>query len=365
MTITRYSMFATILWSSLFCIICFFCRRSLFFIQYLGIRSLVILFACCLFRLLFPVELATVIVINSPSILNPIHDFFYAPIQGDLTTMSICIYIWIIVAFVLLLRFAIVYCQYAKNLSKMRYIATEQVYTIAKEVIGDTSKIKITLSHMVSVPMVSGFHNATIVLPDITYSDQELHLIIEHEYAHFKNGDAYIRMLITVFCAIFWWNPVVYLLKYDLDNILEIKCDRSVIKSKKKAEIITYGEILLQFATVGIHNGAPFVTSEFSSDKAIKQRFNLLFQPSISIKRQRILIFFVTSFLILAWLCSYLFSFQSQYNTPQNIESAEAVSISEKANADGTYTIAFEDGSFFYVSEETKQRMLTQKVIHK
>ena len=365
MTITRYSILATILWSSLFCIICFLGRRSIFFIQHFGIRGLLILFASCLFRLLFPIELAVVKVINIPTILNPINDFFFTPQKDGIIIIHICVLIWVAISIVLLLRFVILYLVFFRKFSTMKCSTTEQVERVAKEVVSpkDSDKITIIISHIVSVPMVCGFQKAMIILPAMGYSHQELHFIINHEYTHWKNRDAYVRLLVALFCAIFWWNPFVYLLKFDMDNILEMKCDRGVIAGKEKAEVISYGETLLKFATGFDANKAPFVTSEFANDKAIKQRFHLLFQMPISHNRQNILAVFVSVILFGALFISYLFSFQSQYVPKESMMPNETMTFAE--NPDGTYIATFKDGNTFVVSEITKEDMEADLALHK
>ncbi len=64
-------------------------------------------------------------------------------------------------------------------------------------------------------------------------AEQELHraelrYVLLHEYTHFLNHDTVVKLLVTLFCIIFWWNPVVYLLQKDLEQNLEIKCDLSL-----------------------------------------------------------------------------------------------------------------------------------------
>ena len=258
------------------------------------------------------------------------------------------------------------YSAYAKELSKIEPISSGQVECITKKVIpeNDRRKITITQSRYVAVPFVSGLRKATIVLPAIAYTDEELRFIIEHEYIHFRNKDAYIRLLVAVFCAVFWWNPIVHLLKFDLDNTLEMKCDRRVIQGRNKADILSYGQVLLKFASTDISKKASFITSEFSSDKAIKQRFQLIYQSKRGERYQRIIGVGAGCFLISTLLLSYAFSFQSQYAPKNNTQGADGISISQIANTDGTFTVTFQDGTQFYVTEETRQRMTQQKVVH-
>ena len=116
MSITVYSVFTTIVWSSLFCIISFFCRR--FFIGYFSVGALVAMFACCIFRLLFAVEFTGVRVINLPNVLNPIHDFFYATVLDPYSVLHIFMFIWIAVTMVILCRYMVFTLHMPRNYRK-------------------------------------------------------------------------------------------------------------------------------------------------------------------------------------------------------------------------------------------------------
>ena len=79
-----------------------------------------------------------------------------------------------------------------------------------------------------------------ILLPRIDYSEEELLYILLHEYIHFANRDIFVKLLVSLFCMIFWWDPVAHLLKQDLEQTLEIKCDLSVAKCLNMEERACY-----------------------------------------------------------------------------------------------------------------------------
>lgn len=99
---------------------------------------------------------------------------------------------------------------------------------------------KITVQGYTALNIESAFGmgvlHKRIILPDRDYTETELRYVLLHEYTHFLNHDTVVKLLVTLFCMIFWWNPVVYLLQKDLEQTLEIKCDLSVARTLDEQE---------------------------------------------------------------------------------------------------------------------------------
>lgn len=49
-----------------------------------------------------------------------------------------------------------------------------------------------------------------------------------------------IKILIYLYWCIFWWNPAIYLLKKDLSQIIEIKCDLDVVEKMSNDQKVAY-----------------------------------------------------------------------------------------------------------------------------
>ena len=80
------------------------------------------------------------------------------------------------------------------------------------------------------VPYVVGFIRPVIFIPAKGISDHQLKLILMHEWQHFKNRDQWKKTAIKILTCLFWWNPFVYLLRFEVEQILELNCDRKVLK---------------------------------------------------------------------------------------------------------------------------------------
>jgi hypothetical protein len=63
------------------------------------------------------------------------------------------------------------------------------------------------------------------------HSESDLSEIIAHEHTHARQGHSYDVMLIELFCAIFWINPLAWILRKFLKQNLEFLTDETVLLS--------------------------------------------------------------------------------------------------------------------------------------
>ncbi|WP_322176532.1 M56 family metallopeptidase [Acutalibacter caecimuris] len=78
------------------------------------------------------------------------------------------------------------------------------------------------------LPIGTGLIHPQICLSNNEYEPKELYYILKHEYTHFCNRDLQIKFLVHMYCCLFWWNPVVWLLKkgYKSDIGDQMRFDR-------------------------------------------------------------------------------------------------------------------------------------------
>lgn len=104
----------------------------------------------------------------------------------------------------------------------------------------------IRVAEDIKAPYVSGFFTPTIGLPPVHWRKEDLRLILLHEWQHFCNRDQWIKLMFYGFCCVFWWNPVMWLLKRQLDQLLELRCDFKVLEKLPEEERDSYYEMLLR-----------------------------------------------------------------------------------------------------------------------
>ena len=180
-----------------------------------------------------------------------------------------------------------------------------------------------------------------------------------------------VRFLTCVFVCVFWWNPAVYLLNRDVEQMLEIKCDLAVTDGRSKSEKIAYLTAILS----ALRDGGEEKNPAFSAgthllprrmDNALLERFHMITRRE-NAKRaswHRLALLTVSVALLFA---SYLFVIQPKYDPPiEDFYSNGGEVIVSTVDYliecdDGTYIVVFSDGFQEHISDaETIKLILNQ-----
>jgi len=149
-------------------------------------------------------------------------------------------------------------------------------------------------------PALVGFLRQRIILPadfEETFGPDAQALILEHERAHLRRGDAAANALAAAARCVFWFNPFVHWAAHAVRVDQELACDATVVQrfpSQRKA----YGELLVssQLAArpipIGCHWPAP-------RGRLLKERLVMLKAPTTHWRRSAAG-FALTGFLALA-----------------------------------------------------------------
>lgn len=142
-------------------------------------------------------------------------------------------------------------------------------------------KTKIIQSSAVEFPAEWGFFSQTIFINDYNYSEDELRYILLHEIAHFKYGTNRLNLFLNILHMVFWWNPVIYLYKKYVNDIIEIYVDSKVTEGMDEPDKCDYikcifkvSEIIADTKTSNLKYVTPLIESD--SDKLLLKRFNVI-----------------------------------------------------------------------------------------
>ncbi len=159
---------------------------------------------------------------------------------------------------------------------------------------GKGSKIRIIKTPIIDIPIISGLRKPTIYLPNTDLSDIELYHILLHEWTHYIHKDLWTKLLVRILCVIFWWNPFIYLLKYNIDHTFEIKSDLYLTHTMTDKEKFDYLKTILKIAKNLKKNHDPtslssigFITKK--NHHPLKQRFEFVLECSHSKMLKKIL----------------------------------------------------------------------------
>lgn len=126
-------------------------------------------------------------------------------------------------------------------------------------------------------PFCYGFFNPRIIIPS-EYGAEETKLILWHELQHIKSLDFLFRIAAFLIVALHFFNPLAYLLSYEIGKASEFACDEKVLEGCSEKERQKYGVLLLDAAV-----SSPILsyTNSFSGNnaKTMKERITMMKHP--------------------------------------------------------------------------------------
>ena len=325
MHITFFSFIVAVFWSSLFIVMTYCLRKTNCGRHMMGVLPITLLYLFSAFRMFVSIEIIPSVVVESrqiyPAIYRMLRKTCFTGSRFQGTILSFAIAIWLGVAAVLLIRYGINYYAARRCVTTYTESGDEQVRAMNLLIANKTNtyKIPVYISRDVSTSFGMGIFKRAIIMPDRAYQEDELYYILLHEYTHFKNKDIWVKTLVSLFCILFWWNPLVYLLKKDLEQTLEVKCDRAVLKrigvGGKTAYLETLLHALKQMRRTQKMSYAATTFLQPDRDLEIKERFGAIaaYKGDNSIKKGSVLIIVAFSCLMMV---SYVFLPQPVYEAP-------------------------------------------------
>lgn len=112
---------------------------------------------------------------------------------------------------------------------------------------GKYRKLKVFSSERLDGAVLVGFVFPKIILPAARLSPPEREIVLAHEYAHYKRGDIWRKLLSTVVLSLHFFNPFVYLMCAASDRAIEYACDEYVTKGRDINFRKEYSSIILKF----------------------------------------------------------------------------------------------------------------------
>ena len=235
---TVYSFLMGWLWFNAFILLGLIMRKLRYPIMFSVAPLLVVLFLSLL-RMLFTVDLGFSAFVHSEVVyptLVSIAEFEFMPfrIVGiPLTVYNVFIILWVAGAIILLVKL-IRQFNYSRHMVKYVFSGLprcEHAENMLKSMIdSNNDEIRVFKTFSVDVPSAAGTM-PYIILPDVDFSQDELKVILLHEWKHHIDRD-YITLLVAhILCKIFWWNPFIIVLKRNVEFALELKCDYFAMSS--------------------------------------------------------------------------------------------------------------------------------------
>lgn len=132
-------------------------------------------------------------------------------------------------------------------------------------------KIGIIRYSQAASPLIIGFIHPILVIPDETYSQEELYFILKHELVHLKRHDTYYKLLLLVVNALHWFNPIVWFMRKEATVDMELSCDENVIWGMNLESRKAYVGTLLS-ALDRQYAWGTFLTTQFYGGKQVMEK---------------------------------------------------------------------------------------------
>lgn len=360
MKITFFSIAMSIIWGSALMVLFTILRKRSKLIDICSVSGIIVLYIFCAVRMMIPIELPWVKVIPAETLFNAL----YLAIRKEVGVSEVKVYhiltgIWIAGTIVIIIDLVLKYIKYKKQITKLAENG-KRLETSRYDV--NVPSAKIILSGAVDTPLSFGLIDRIILIPDEGYSDEDRALIIRHEYMHLINNDLVVQFLINMLCAIYWWNPFVYLLRIDLEQYFELRCDSNVTQGMSETQIADYLDVLLKVYKKKRKSpnryGIGLLGTHKRRDKDIKERFIMLSKGQH--RRNRTIgkiaaIVIASVFMVI----SYSFIFQSNYDVPEDTYNTE--SDTYEVNQSNSYLIKQQNGSYIWRTSDGFEKEIDEE----
>ena len=94
-------------------------------------------------------------------------------------------------------------------------------------------RCRVRLSGAIAVPVMWGFIRPVILLPTDAkgWEAERLRAVLLHELAHVQRGDWLMQTIARITCAVYWFNPLVWVVARQMRTNLEQACDDHVLNA--------------------------------------------------------------------------------------------------------------------------------------
>jgi len=331
--------------------------------KHVDIRAFVPLYAAVMVRMVMPLDSVRMAVISD----RWVYPALYLPLiekrdwLGGKSVVPILCTIWAAMACALAVRYGIIYLGAVRRLQKDAVPAGGGTLVLFDRIAGkEPLSISVCVTPYIGTPYGIGVFHRRILLPAFPYSEEALSCILRHEYMHFRNHDVLFKQIIILFCMVFWWNPAVWLMKRDVEQLIELRCDAAATKGMSRAEKICYLETIvsvLRGQSAADH--APYAVTQLSARQAasnLEERFRAVMQPDSAKQhtwRDRIV------------LCGFMLLFALSYTVilqPSREPPADTEPDTLDVGVSDSFIIYKKNGEYWFYTPSYKSQRISEEV---
>lgn len=188
---------------------------------------------------------------------------------------------WLVAALLLLLRKITLYQSFARYVKAgHREVAdTDLLDRLAQigEQAGVRRPVELYVNSLVSSPLLIGFLRPCIILPTADLTREDFTYTIWHELIHFRKKDMFYKWLVQITICLHWFNPLVWMMGWEINRACEFSCDEAVLRTLGGEERRAYGDTLLRaMGEGGSFKEFPVSVTLNESAKLLKERLRAI-----------------------------------------------------------------------------------------
>lgn len=364
--LTTYSIISVTVITSVFILFFILFTNKDFVIARLPMWLMVTLTLVMCLRLLFPIEFLflshalssfDVLPKFDAAIKTNVNIFNNSAASQVISVVDLFCFAWLAGAVYFTCSYFYKYFNLCKN---VKYLETsdERILEILNKVKTEYNfnfDVKIIVSSSVDSPSEFGFFRQIVFINDYDYTDEQLFYILSHELTHFYNKSNWIKLFLSIVNSLLWWNPVVYLLREHVDNMLEVYVDSHVIRGNDKFFKENYLLCLLDVYKISFKNhdysqrksnSYVYPMAYTFKEKFLLKRFNL-----VTAKKEINIPMCIATFIILIFyiFVSARYVMQPGYEPPPE----ELTPVTEELTSENAYILKQGDWYVLYYKNQT------------
>lgn len=202
--------------------------------------------------------------------------------------------------------------------------------------VGIKTPLPVVISHHLTSPCLVGlFHPYIAITPEAEADRTILKHVLLHELCHFKQKDNFFSLLRNICCAVYWFNPLVWVAALASRDDSELSCDDRVLRYLDEKESLEYGHtLLILFSTchkkVAILNTASAMANRKSR---IKTRISMIINRPKTLKTVSVLAVGLVVLLGVMTLTSAKADDQQHQGATMQVLGDGGLTLSDKAGA--------------------------------
>ncbi len=124
-----------------------------------------------------------------------------------------------------------------------------RLYRSIKADLGIRARLPVLVMDDLTSPALTAQLRPRLLLPDMlarNASSEQLLFSLLHELLHYRRRDYLVCILLTLLRAVWWFNPVVWLMPRFLRADMESACDAQAVRKLDRRQKLRYANLLLE-----------------------------------------------------------------------------------------------------------------------